>query len=63
MGGKGEADAGIDLCPTQAGRMSADWGLKLFVLKLDIEKAFDTVIQSNMEELVMRKVAVEGGLP
>ena len=43
--------------------MSADWGLKTFLLKLDIEKAFDTVIQSNMGELVVRKVAIEGGLP
>ena len=43
--------------------MSAGWGPKIFVLKLDIEKAFDTVIQSNMGELVVRKVAVDGGLP
>ena len=45
------------------GRMSADWGLVLFILILDIAKAFDTVIQSNMGELVMRNVAIEGGLP
>ena len=43
--------------------MAADWALKLFILKLDIEKAFDTVIQSNMRGLVFEKVAVKGGLP
>ena len=28
-----------------------------------MEKAFDTVVQSNMGELIMRKVALEGGMP
>ena len=43
--------------------VSSDWGLVLFVLKLDLEKAFDTVVQSQMRKLVMQKVAIEAGGP
>ena len=63
MGGEGETDARANLRPSEIGEDGDGLGEKNYVLKLDIEKAFDTVIQSNMGELVMRKVAVEGGMP
>ena len=60
---KGKQTQELNYILGRLGRMSADWGLKLFILKLDIERAFDAVIQSNKGELVMRKVAIKGGLP
>ena len=44
-------------------RVSSDWGLTLFVLELDLEKAFDTVVQGQMGEMVLQKIAIEGGAP
>ena len=40
-----------------------DWGKPVYVLKLDIRKAFDTVVQARLGELLFRRLAVEGGKP
>ena len=41
-------------------RMSKDWGDQMYVVKLDIQKAFDSVGQPAMADLVRRKVADAG---
>ena len=43
--------------------MATDWGFKLFVLKLDFEKAFETVMQAQLGKLVLYKVTIEGRAP
>ena len=35
----------------------------MFVLKLDIKKAFDSVTQANLGQLIFRRIAVGGGVP
>ena len=44
-------------------RMSKDWGETTFIVKLDIQKAFDSVSQPAMADIVYRKIAVEAQLP
>ena len=44
-------------------RMALDWGKPIYVLKLDIRKAFDSVVQARLGELIFKKVAVQGGKP
>ena len=43
--------------------MALDWGKPVYVLKLDIRKDFDSVIQARLGELLFRRLAVEGGKP
>ena len=44
-------------------RMALDWGKPAYVLKLDIRKAFDSVVQARLGELIFQRVAVQGGKP
>ena len=41
-------------------QMSRDWGVKTWIVKLDIRKAFDSVWQHSLSELVAARV---GGIP
>ena len=44
-------------------RMALDWGRPVYVLKLDIRKAFDGVVQARLGELIFKRVAVQGAKP
>ena len=41
-------------------RMALSWGKPIYVLKLDIRKAFDSAVQARLGELIFKKVAAQG---
>ena len=43
--------------------MAPDWGKPIFVLKLDIRKAFHSVTQARLGEFIVDRIAVQGGMP
>ena len=42
-------------------RVAKDWGDPLYIVKLDVAKAFDSVSQLHMGELITREVGLRGG--
>ena len=44
-------------------RVAHEWKTPFYVVKLDIEKAFDSVEQRGQGEQVMRKIAQQGEMP
>ena len=43
--------------------MAHEWSEPLYIVKIDIAKAFDTVLQEGLGELIHRRVGREGGSP
>ena len=44
-------------------RAAKDWGDALYIVKLDVAKAFDSISQLHMGKLIARRVGGDGGLP
>ncbi|OLP96103.1 Retrovirus-related Pol polyprotein from type-1 retrotransposable element R2 [Symbiodinium microadriaticum] len=44
-------------------RVAHDWGLPMFLAKLDIRKAFDSIFQEAMAEQIEEDVSINGGMP
>ena len=44
-------------------RVAHEWKTPFYIVKIDIAKAFDSVAQEALGELVVRKVARQGGMP
>ena len=44
-------------------RAAKDWGDTLYVVKLDVAKAFDSISQLHMGKLIADKVGTQGGMP
>ena len=44
-------------------RVAHDWGLPMYLAKLDIRKAFDSIYQEAMAEQIEEDVSIKGGMP
>ena len=44
-------------------RVAHEWRAPFYIVKIDIAKAFDSVAQEKLGDLVMRKVAHQGNMP
>ena len=60
---KGKQTGEVIFALRRISRMALDWGKPVYVLKLDIRTAFDSVIQARLGELLFQRLAVEGGKP
>ncbi|CAE7943307.1 unnamed protein product [Symbiodinium necroappetens] len=59
-GGKGRQGVELVAILRRVVQMAKDWGVKTWIVKLDIRKAFDSVWQHSLSELVAARV---GGIP
>ena len=44
-------------------RVAHEWKTPFYIIKIDLKKAFDSVAQEKLGDLVFRKIACEGGMP
>ena len=60
---KGKQTGEVIFALRRVSRMALDWGKPIYVLKLDIRKAFDGVVQARLGDLLFERLAVKGGKP
>ena len=60
---KGKQGVELLLSLRKLARVAHEWRTPFYIVKIDIAKAFDSVAQEALGELVVRKVARQGGKP
>ena len=60
---KGKQTGEVIFALRRISRMALDWGKPIYVLKLDIRKACDSVVQARLGDLLFERLAVKGGKP
>ncbi|CAE7913948.1 unnamed protein product [Symbiodinium necroappetens] len=60
---KGKQGVELLLSLRKLARVAHEWRTPFYIVKIDIAKAFDSIAQEALGELVVRRIAREGGLP
>ena len=60
---KGKQGVELILSLRKLVRVAHEWKMPFYVVKIDIAKAFDSVAQEKLGDLVFRKIAQKGGQP
>ena len=60
---KGKQGVELILAMRKLARVAHEWRTPFYVVKIDIAKAFDSVAQEKLADLVMRKIAQKGSMP
>ena len=56
---KGKQTGEVIFALRRISRMALDWGKPIYVLKLDIRKAFDSVVQARLGDLLFERLPRE----
>ena len=60
---KGKQGVELILSLRKLARVAHEWKTPFYVVKIDIAKAFDSVAQEKLADLVWRKIGLRGGMP
>ena len=60
---KGKQGVELILSLRKLARVAHEWKTPFYIVKIDIAKAFDSVAQEKLGDLVLRKIAKQGGMP